>query len=329
MALEPHQRAEFNRSAGNGGFTLIELLVVIAIIAILAALLLPALAQAKQKAQGIQCQSNERQLSLCWHMYADDNHDCLILSSDDGSGTYNGQGASDDQPYVTTATGTDLANNWAWTWSKMDFNNANPYNFDPKADFTLRPLWQYMKNAGIYRCPADTSTITPAGSLNPAIANGVVTPRIRTISMNLFLGGFGDNNNEGPAGANATAFLPYYTKTTDLTANRSPGAANTFVFIDERQDCINWGNFATDMVGFPTPSNPRTDPSAYEWDQDVPASYHHRTAGLSFADGHAELHRWLDTDTMPPLNNNNFGSTFPAPNSRDVAYMQSITVRPH
>jgi len=126
--IEPHPQRACNRPAGNAGFTLIELLVVIAIIAILAALLLPALAQAKQKAQGIQCQSNERQLSLCWHMYADDNHDCLILSSDDGSGTYNGQGASDDQPYVTTATGTDLANNWAWTWSKMDFNNANPYN---------------------------------------------------------------------------------------------------------------------------------------------------------------------------------------------------------
>jgi prepilin-type N-terminal cleavage/methylation domain-containing protein len=62
------------------GFTLIELLVVIAIIAILAALLLPALARAKERAKAIKCTSNMRQLALSYNMFADDNNDqCVRL----------------------------------------------------------------------------------------------------------------------------------------------------------------------------------------------------------------------------------------------------------
>src|SRR5271170_3112058 len=65
----------------HGGFTLIELLVVIAIIAILAAMLLPALAKAKESAKKAVCLSNMKQMQLCWQLYTDDNQDKLPVNN--------------------------------------------------------------------------------------------------------------------------------------------------------------------------------------------------------------------------------------------------------
>ena len=74
-----------SRPAGSRGFSLIELLVVITIIAILAALLLPALAQAKVKAQRVECMDNIHQIELAINMYAGDNKDKLPASTTVGS----------------------------------------------------------------------------------------------------------------------------------------------------------------------------------------------------------------------------------------------------
>ncbi len=64
-ALPPNRRPVANLRA----FTLIELLVVVSIIAVLAALLLPSLSKSKGRAQGINCVSNLKQLSLAWSLY--------------------------------------------------------------------------------------------------------------------------------------------------------------------------------------------------------------------------------------------------------------------
>ena len=119
------------RSRTVVAFTLIELLVVIAIIAILAALLLPSLVHAKQKAQGVQCMSNHRQLALAWRMYAEDNHDLLVYAS--------GNVALDGNTPVLPAN-ADPLNQYAWSLSNIDYDPNNRYNWDPTLDLMKRPL---------------------------------------------------------------------------------------------------------------------------------------------------------------------------------------------
>jgi prepilin-type processing-associated H-X9-DG protein len=140
-------------------------------------------------------------------------------------------------------------------------------------------------------------------------------PRVRTISMNFYLGGF--------AGQNINNAMQLYFKLSDLNAS-SPTPTKTFLFLDEREDVINWGNFATVMNGYSPPN-----PALFEFDQDLPAFYHNRACGLSFCDGHSEIKKWLDPRTMPPLQIGVYIiQTWPTPRDVDVAWLQDHTTRP-
>ena len=132
----------------NGGFTLIELLVVIAIIAILAALLLPALARAKQKAYGVQCMGNTRQIMLAWRMYADDNQDVL---------------PANDYPYQTKAPRDGTVQNWVFGSMAVPLDAINT---DILVNRNLTVLALYLTHPAVYKCPADIGVVQSTGKSN-------------------------------------------------------------------------------------------------------------------------------------------------------------------
>jgi prepilin-type N-terminal cleavage/methylation domain-containing protein len=272
----------------SGGFTLIELLVVIAIIAILAALLLPTLGKGKLKAQAIQCMNNHRQLCLAWRMYSDDNQDRLLYAS--------------EYPWDPSTFAA------SWVTGTLNFDPGNPSNWDPNKDITKSPMWPYCgKSLAIWKCPADRSFV---------VVNGQNKPRVRSMSMNVFLGGWGGTDgNWGPV------FSDYliYTKQPQLVV---PGPTKVFVFLDMREDSIDMGNFGTRMAGWPD------QPSQYGF-YDLPGFYHHLSCGFSFADGHSEIHRWRDDRTMPALVQGGMvPDTFESPDNQDVAWLQDHATRP-
>jgi prepilin-type processing-associated H-X9-DG protein len=272
---------------------LIELLVVCAIIGLLALTLGPALARSTNS-QTLQCMNNHRQLCAAWRMNADDNGDRILYSADDGTGAAN--------PLNTNA----------WTWSHLDFNGNNPANWDTNYDIVRRPLWPYMGNdASLFKCPSDRSYVVVTNELKP---------RVRSVSMNCFLGGF--------AGSLTGTVVPFLNSYQLYLRVADVGVPNKiFVFLDHRADSINWGSFITVM-------GHTNLPATYEL-YDLPGFYHDQSCTFSFVDGHVEEKRWLDTRTTPAPSlsgrlggGKGSGNIFVTPYDPDVAWLQDHATRP-
>ena len=276
------------RPRRTNGFTLIELLVVIAIIAILAAMLLPALGRAKVKAQGILCMNNGKQMMTAWRMYSDDN--------------------SDKVPSAWASAGDWMPNaNMSWSGSAR-IDGGNIWNWDVES-LKKSPLWPYCaNNAGIWRCPGDDRYPCIPSS---GFYKDQSVPRVRSMSMLSWFNG-ADADDPGLGGAG-------WRKYKKMNEVLNPGPAMTIVFLDERCDSMNDGEWCTSMYGWPDQPT--------QWKMiDFPGSYHGGAGGLSFADGHSEIHKWKDPRTTPPIGKL-FGLNVPSPNNKDVYWLMERSTR--
>lgn len=195
-----------------------------------------------------------------------------------------------------------------WIEGIMDFNPANGDNTNlfMLMDPSRALLAPYTRQPQIYKCPADKSGVFIGGRFHH---------RVRSVSMNHAQGSTLHGGRLtffwGPGDEYQT-----YSKLTDII---EPGPSFLWILIDEHPDSINNGGMAVCMDC----RNIRAKIIDY------PASYHNGAGSLAFADGHAEIRKWVDPRTTPPPQyNNNLPLNVSSPRNPDVAWLQRRTSAP-
>lgn len=158
---------------------------------------------------------------------------------------------------------------WVAGWENFTASTADNTNTAYLVGTAYQPygsIGGYTKSPSVYHCPGDKSTDPTYG------------PRVRSCSMNSYVGVNSGNTV-------ATAGYEFYYKTTDF---RKLSPCNGFIFLDERANSIDDGWFYVVATGY-NPNGATTSITV----KNLPAVYHNNCSSFSFADGHAEIHKWL------------------------------------
>jgi prepilin-type processing-associated H-X9-DG protein len=245
-------------------FTRADFAAIVLVVSLFLFVAFPAVSRNAFAATGITCVGNLMKLTAAWQLYAADNDGKLV----------NNFGAADIAGTVSAKTYRN------WTHNVMDWS-TNPSNTN-RTLMTASKLYPYLDNpiATPFRCPAD-----PYVSATQTSAGWPLGSRLRSYSMNGYMGANAMNTSD-PSYQGNNLFTPNYRQFISSSSIANP--VGTIVLLDEHPDSINDGYFI----------NVPSSPGAAQW-FDYPGSSHNGAGGVSFADGHVEMHSWSDLRTKP------------------------------